>query len=56
MMSILQRARAERSRIERRVGQYMECVVLPILKIGEIHMECVVLPILKIGEIQGFLW
>ena len=28
MMSILQRARAERSMIERRVGQCMECVVL----------------------------
>ena len=28
MMSFLQRARAERSMIERRVGQYMECVVL----------------------------
>ena len=28
MMSFLQRARAERSMIERRVGQYSECVVL----------------------------
>ena len=43
MMSILQRARGERSMIERRVGQYMECVCCPR-------------PFLKIGKIQGFLW
>ena len=33
----LERARAERSMIERRVGQCMECVVLAILKTGRIQ-------------------
>ena len=41
VMSILQRARAERSMIERRVGQYMECVFRPTV---------------KICQIQGVLW
>ena len=42
MMSVLQRTRAERSMIERRVGQCMERFVLDLFSN------------LKIGKIQGF--
>ena len=43
VVDLLQRARAERSTIERRVGQYIECVVLDLFSN------------LEIGKIQGFL-